>query len=111
MKDYYTELTDIVRIYIEDRFNVNAVEMTTEEILDGMKRTDAGKASIDKLSHTLMLADLVKFAKEQPLPVDNDNSLSDSIEFVNETGLRAGMSENTDGMADKEEITTEKGQH
>lgn len=111
VKDYYTELTDIVRIYIEERFNVNAVEMTTEEILDGMKGTDAGKASIDKLSRTLILADLVKFAKEQPLPVDNDNSLTDSIDFVNETAFTAGTAENTNGLADKKEITTEKGDH
>ena len=34
VKDYYTELTDIVRIYIEERYGVQAIEMTTEEILD-----------------------------------------------------------------------------
>lgn len=85
VKDYYTELTDIVRIYIEDRFDVQAVEMTTEEILQGMKDTDTGREAIKRLSHTLILADLVKFAKEQPLALDNENCMRDTIDFVKET--------------------------
>jgi len=85
VKDYYTELTDILRNYIEDRYNVAAVEMTTEEILEGLKNTDAPKESVDKLARTLVLADLVKFAKENPLPLDNDISMNSSIEFVKKT--------------------------
>ncbi|HSG68286.1 MAG TPA: hypothetical protein VK994_06230 [Bacteroidales bacterium] len=84
-KDFYTELTDILRVYIEGRFAVQAVEMTTDEIIHGLKATNAGNGAIDKLSKVLVLADLVKFAKENPLPLDNDNSLTSSIEFVNET--------------------------
>ena len=85
VKDYYTELTDIVRVYIEDRFGVQAIEMTTDEILKGMKSTDTDKKSIDNLARTLILADLVKFAKEKPLPLDNDNCMINTIDFVKET--------------------------
>lgn len=85
VKDYYTELTDILRNYIEERYHVSAVEMTTEEILEGLKNTDAPKESVDKLASTLVLADLVKFAKENPLPLDNDISMNKSIEFVKTT--------------------------
>jgi hypothetical protein len=85
VKDYYTELTDIVRIYIEDRFNVQAVEMTTDEILEGLKNSNVGQESINKLDRTLVLADLVKFAKEKPLQLDNDNSMSNTIDFVKVT--------------------------
>ncbi|MCK4569402.1 MAG: hypothetical protein KAT76_03875 [Bacteroidales bacterium] len=85
VKDYYTELTDIVRVYIEDRFGVQAVEMCTDEILDGMKSTDTDRKSIDNLTRTLILADLVKFAKEKPLPLDNDNCMINTIDFVKET--------------------------
>jgi hypothetical protein len=85
VKDYYTQMTDILRTYIEDRFGVQAIEMTTEEILDGMKGTDADKASIDRLAKTLVLADLVKFAREKPLPLDNDSCMNNSISFVRET--------------------------
>ncbi len=85
VKDYYTELTDIIREYIEERFKVQAVEMTTEEILEGMKNTEAGKDSVNKLARTLVLADLVKFAKEKPTDLDNSISMTSSIDFVKET--------------------------
>ena len=101
VKDYYTELTDIIRIYIEDRFGIQAVEMTTEEILVQMKNTDASNESTNKLSRILVLADLVKFAKEKPLALENDNSMSHCIEFVNETKRIIEMTENKT----EEEIT------
>jgi len=85
VKDYYTQLTDIIRNYIEDRYDVMAVEMTTEEILNGLKDTDAPKESVDKLARTLILADLVKFAKEKPQDLDNDISMNSSIDFVKVT--------------------------
>jgi len=96
-KQFYTELTDIIRIYIEGRFEVQAVEMTTEEIIDGLEGSDASKDSINGLSKTLVLADLVKFAKENPLPLDNDNSMSNCIGFVSVTKVVATTdSENTE---------------
>jgi len=93
VKDYYTELTDIVRLYIEDRFSVEAAEMTTDEIIEGLKGTDTAKETVEKLSRTLVMADLVKFAKEKPLPLDNDNCMNSSINFVNETKAKIEVSE------------------
>lgn len=84
-KGYYTEMTDIVRVYIEGRFGIQAVEMTTEEILDGLKHTNANHEAVSKLHQTLLLADLVKFAKASPLPLENDVSLNNSMDFVKET--------------------------
>lgn len=85
VKEYYSELTDIVREYIELRFTVRALEMTTGEIGDAIRHTDASQSAREKLIRVLTLADLVKFAKEQPLPVDNELSLSQGFEFVRET--------------------------
>jgi len=85
VKDYYTELTEIARVYLEERFGVQAVEMTTEEILEGMKNTDTNIELINKLGQTLVLADLVKFAKEKPMPLDNDTCMNNTINFVKET--------------------------
>lgn len=107
-KNFYTELTDIVRVYIEGRFGVQAIEMTTEEILEGMKSTDTGKESIDKLARTLVLADLVKFAKEQPLPLDNDNSMSYSMSFVKETSPRSGDAEEIENKSTDIELIEEE---
>lgn len=84
-KNYYTELTDIVRIYIEGRFDIQAVEMTSDEIISGLNNTDTNPEIIEKLRQTLMLADMVKFAKASPLPLENDVSLNNSMDFVKET--------------------------
>lgn len=85
VKEYYSELTDIVREYIELRFTVRALEMTTTEINAALRQTDINSSSLGKLNQTLVLSDLVKFAKEQPLPLENELSLGQCIEFVRET--------------------------
>ena len=85
VKDYYTELTEIVRTYIEERYKVMALEMTTEEILSALRNTDAGTASKEKLHSALVSADLVKFAKYRPLPDENDRSFHQCLDFVKET--------------------------
>ena len=84
-KEFYTQLTDIVRWYIEERYRIPAPEMTTEEISFRIRSTGANTEVTRKLHDTLTLADLVKFAKEQPLPVENDISLNNCIDFVKET--------------------------
>lgn len=89
MKDYYTRLTDIIRVYIEDRFGVSAMEQTTYEILSEFREK---KSLIDNLSYEglkeiLQLADLVKFAKLSPLPDDNQQSLNNAYHFVERTKI------------------------
>ena len=87
VKDYYTRLTDIIRIYIEERFVMAAMEQTTPEILSGFKNLKAQieAKSILELKEILELADLVKFAKLAPLPDENFNMLSNAYLFVKET--------------------------
>lgn len=88
VKEYYSELTEIVREYIELRYPVRAMEMTSAEIYDALKKVDLMASSRDKLNQILLLADLVKFAKEQPLPLENEQSLDRTFEFVRETKPR-----------------------
>jgi len=85
VKEYHTELTDILRTYISDRFGIHAMEMTTEEIVESLEPTPVNEQALAKLKDTFVLADLVKFAKAQPLPVENDMSLNNAIDFVKET--------------------------
>ncbi len=86
IKEYHSELTQIIRTYIKQRFNINALEMTSDEILHSFKKTDIKNEEIDnKLKQTLALADLVKFAKENPLPDENDKSMNNAIDFVKKT--------------------------
>ncbi len=85
IKSYHTELTDIVRRYIENRFDIQAIEMVTYEILVAMQRTVATDEAKEKLKEMLELADLVKFAKEKPLPDDEEKSMKQAINFINDT--------------------------
>lgn len=107
-KDYYTEMTDILREYIEDRFHVPAVELTTEDILHNLTNHNINQEAFDKLRLTLKLADLVKFAKEKPLPLENDLSLNNSTDFVRETILKveegAGKEEKEEHLRNKENV-------
>jgi hypothetical protein len=86
-KEYYSEVTDVLRTYIEDRFDMRAMEQTTDEILDGFRfRKDLlNEKTFTNLSQILSLADLVKFAKYKPLPDDDNLTLVNSYFFVNET--------------------------
>ncbi|PKP52876.1 MAG: hypothetical protein CVT92_06800 [Bacteroidetes bacterium HGW-Bacteroidetes-1] len=85
VKDYYTQLSDIIRAYIEAQFPVNAIEMTTYEILAGLQPMNINSDAISKLANAFELADLVKFAKAQPSSMENDISLNHMIDFVNES--------------------------
>ncbi len=88
-KDYYTRLTDIVRVYIEDRFKMAAMEQTTHEIIAGFKESKESieNKSLLELKEILELADLVKFAKLTPLPDENFKMLSNAYLFVKETTI------------------------
>lgn len=83
-KEYYTELTDAIRVYIKDRFGFNALEMTSTEIIEQLLQVK-DKAAIADLRELFQTADLVKFAKHNPLMNENDANLLSAIDFINET--------------------------
>lgn len=87
IKEYYSEVTEVLRTYIEDRFEIPAMEQTSEETLDSFKfrRDLLNEKLYSNLGRILHLADLVKFAKYIPLPDDNSLTLVDAYFFVNET--------------------------
>jgi len=84
-KEYYTELVDIVRKYIDDQWEVGAMEMVSSEILDTLKNTEIHEDVLKKLRQAFSVADLVKFAKYTPLPTDHDMAFKDCKEFVERT--------------------------
>ncbi|MBQ6977646.1 MAG: hypothetical protein IJQ18_03315 [Paludibacteraceae bacterium] len=84
VKEYQTELTDVVREYIGRRFDVQSTEKTSDETLRAMKPL-IDKELFAKLNKMLQLADLVKFAKWHTTPDENEQALSTAYEFVNET--------------------------
>ena len=82
-KQYYIELTDIIRKYIEDRFNTPAMELTTEEILDKARMVRDMQPFYDMLTEVLHMADLAKFAKFEPLPQEHMDAMEKARHFVN----------------------------
>ena len=83
-KEYYTRLTDTLRIYIEERFGFKAMEMTSTEIISRLQ-TSGDQEMIDELRQLFTTADLVKFAKYSALSNENDANLVHAIEYINAT--------------------------
>lgn len=87
-KLYYSELTEIIRQYIEDRFHIPTFERTSYELLESIRTQKLLSQDLfDELKQTLSLADLAKFAKYKPLPDENDLSLKNSYKLVEVTKL------------------------
>ena len=85
VKEYFSSLTDIAREYIEGQFGVNAVEMTTDDILEEVKPLRFSQETYDKLKETMEVADLVKFAKYSSSNLESENAMNRMTEFVNES--------------------------
>jgi len=87
IKEYYSEVTEVLRVYIEERFEIPAMEQTSTEILTSFEvnRNLLSDRTLQYLTRILPLADLVKFAKYYPLPDDHSIVLANAYLFVNET--------------------------
>jgi len=84
-KEFYSRLTDILRSYIWEREGIQAMEMTTGEILNAIHKVAETDSVYDNLKQILTTADLVKFAKYKPYPDENDLSMVNAYFFVNQT--------------------------
>lgn len=87
IKQYYSEVADTIRNYIEKRFNIPAMEQTSAETIGVFKQNKEliDSNALNQIQHILSLADLVKFAKYTPLPDDNNLTLMNAYFFVNQT--------------------------
>ncbi len=84
-KEYFTELTEILRVYLEKRFGVNAMEMTSRQIMETLQGLGDVREKRDYIRQILSVADFVKFAKVRPLPADNIAAYDNAVRFVEET--------------------------
>lgn len=89
VKEYHTQLTDVVREYIARRFEVSSAEQTSDETLSAMRPLlKEQKDLYEHLRKMLTLADLVKFAKWTTTPDENEMSLRSAYAFVKETTIQ-----------------------
>ena len=88
-KEFYSQLTDIVRTYIEKQFQVHAREQTTAEILYAINAKGISNADRAILNELLPLSDMVKFAKEKPSEVMSEGYIEQATQFVQHTKPQA----------------------
>lgn len=85
IKLFYTQLTDVIREYLSRAYSINAMEMTTDEIVALVKKNkDLDEIRI-VLKEMLELSDLVKFAKFIPLENENEKAVLDAFMIVEKT--------------------------
>jgi hypothetical protein len=87
VKEYHSEVTGIVRDYFEDRFDFNSLEMTTKETIENLKSKEVNEKVIVTTEEFLVNADMVKFAKFQPMPTVNEAMMEEAYSIVNETNI------------------------
>ncbi len=98
VKEYYSNLTLIIRVYITRLFGIHALESTTSEILDFFRNQNTGDKKLGSiLKELLLLADLVKFAKEDPSKKENDMHFENAHQFVENTYRMFYTEETTEG--------------
>lgn len=84
-KLYHSRLTDILRVYIHRRYHINALEMTSNEMIDELNRYEANNNAMNVISYILNIADLAKFAKYEPENEENVLSMKNAVSYINMT--------------------------
>jgi hypothetical protein len=85
VKDYHSAVTDILRGYIEERFQVPALESTTDDLLGILRMSSMNAGQREQLANVLRMADMVKFAKWTPLPTENEQLMAGAVKLVQQT--------------------------
>ncbi len=84
-KQYHSEISEIIREYIENIYNIPALEQTTTETLYQLRHEELTDEIKQKLKKILILSDMVKFAKEVPSDIENERVMVYAYEFIDFT--------------------------
>lgn len=84
-KQFYTAVTDVLRLYIAERYGISALEQTTAEIMYELKDRNISQGTMDKMKDLFTTADYVKFAKHNASELENEEAVPTAVRFVNET--------------------------
>ncbi len=82
IKDYHSELSEIVRAYVERRWQILALETTTDELLSNFQKMEVGQEARQQIEELLSLSDLVKFAKVSPQNEEHSQAMILARGFV-----------------------------
>ena len=101
IKQYYSEVSDIIRRYVEGCYQIIAMEMTTTEVLDQLRTTEIGETHFDLFVRFLEACDLVKFAKYIPSENENIEIMKQAVQIIDETKW---VETTIEEMKEKEEL-------
>lgn len=87
VKDYHSELADILRRYCNGRYYIDALEMTSRELLSAMRKHDIQDDLVQQMQDILLLCDMAKFAKYVPSAAETERVSRSAVEFVERTKL------------------------
>jgi hypothetical protein len=85
-KNYYTELNDVFRVYVNRAIGITSLEKTNDELIQQLRQSGLSKDGFTQLAQTLRMSDFVKFARYQPEQADNDKNwevMKSSIKSLN----------------------------
>lgn len=86
VKEYYTVLTDIIRMYLWNRYAIRTMERTSDEILQSLKISDfKDDEAYSDLKDLFYVSDLVKFAKYKPIIDDHEKCMNEAYKFIDRT--------------------------
>lgn len=87
VKEYYDRVSDTIRTYLEKRFGIKALEQTTSQIINTINQLELPETLYNNIVEILNLADLAKFAKENPDKTANESILKHSYSFIQNTQM------------------------
>jgi hypothetical protein len=87
VKQYYIAISDIIRRYVEGRYFIVAIELTTFELVQELEKASVEAESVHAIQKFLEFCDLAKFAKYIPTSEENESSLTNALEIVEKTKL------------------------
>lgn len=87
-KQFYTAVTDTLRLYVSERYDISALESTSAEIFENLKNKGIEPSLYGKVQKLFETADYVKFAKHKASDLENEEAVPTAIKFVNETYMQ-----------------------
>lgn len=106
-KKFYSKLSDLLRLYLENRFFIRALEDTTSELMDSLKEIEISRENSAICKEILDLADLVKFAKYIPQTEETNRAVQLVKEFIEATHLEFETVEKIEKVEENESLTVE----
>ncbi len=109
LKEYYSRLSDIIRIYLENRFGIPAMEYVSSETIASFRKAILpGELLPGMLEGILQTADMVKFAKGDPLPSENLENLDNAYMIIEKTKIEEADSDGEDDNSKEEVLVDNK---